>query len=182
MPDQPITGLTAVTTALGTDLVELGVDPSGTPLSRKITLADLMGVGARVFNSAAESISNNLLTTLTFDSERYDYGGFHSTSVNTSRLTCPVAGIYAVTAHVRWESNNSGHRHLEFLANGVSIGVLAIPAVQGTTHHMSFAAIYAMAAAEYFEVTVFQSSGTSLNIEAASALSPEFSIHLLGRT
>lgn len=182
MADAAITGLTAVTTALGTDLVELAVDPGGTPLSRKITIANLTGIGARVRNSAAISINNNTLTTLTFDTERYDNGAFHDNAVNPSRLTCPVAGIYVVTAHVRWQSNNSGHRHLEFLASTVSIGLLASPAVQGTTHGMSFAAIYAMSAADYFEVAVFQSSGIALNIEASSALTPEFAVHLLGRT
>lgn len=40
MADKKITQLTATTAPVSTDLVELAVDPSGTPFSRKCTLAD----------------------------------------------------------------------------------------------------------------------------------------------
>lgn len=39
---------------------------------------------------------------LAFDLETYDTAGMHDNATNNSRLTAPVAGIYAVTANVAW--------------------------------------------------------------------------------
>jgi hypothetical protein len=78
----------------------------GTPVSASklnnieqgITDAHLMPA-ARVRNSAAISIPNNVATVLTYDTERFDTvggssGAMHSTSSNTGRLTAQSAGKY----------------------------------------------------------------------------------------
>ena len=57
----------------------------------------------RTYNSADETIADSTFTTLTFDTNRYDTAGMHSTSTNTSRLTAPISGVYAVTANVRFD-------------------------------------------------------------------------------
>src|SRR4051794_16526480 len=51
-----------------------------------------------VYNDAAQSIPDGALTALTFNTEHFDTDSIHSTSSNTSRLTCQTAGIYVITA------------------------------------------------------------------------------------
>lgn len=51
---------------------------------------------------AVLTIANNSTTQLTFDSERWDTDGMHSTSTNTGRLTCVTSGLYLVFANVQW--------------------------------------------------------------------------------
>src|SRR3990172_4493772 len=81
-------------------------------------------IAARVYNSAAIPISDSTLTTLTFNSERYDPGACHSTSVNTSRLTVSVTGKYYIFAHIAWAGSAAGFRQVRFYVNGVTIIVL----------------------------------------------------------
>lgn len=51
MADTAITGLTAATTFLGTDLFEMVIDPAGTPLNRKIA-ANVVGSGFALLTGA----------------------------------------------------------------------------------------------------------------------------------
>jgi len=65
----------------------------------------LAGIRARVTNSSNISIPDNTNTTLTFNTETFDNGGFHSTSVNTERLTIPVDGVYLIGCNVSFVIN-----------------------------------------------------------------------------
>src|SRR3982751_367898 len=56
--------------------------------------------GRLVQTVAQTGIVNNTVTAVTFTTEQFDTAGFHSTSVNTSRVTPTVAGIYKVTGSV----------------------------------------------------------------------------------
>lgn len=62
-----------------------------------ITAASSLKPICQVYLSVAQSIPDNTLTALTFGAENFDSHGFHSTSVNPSRVTPTVAGIYRVT-------------------------------------------------------------------------------------
>jgi hypothetical protein len=46
--------------------------------------------GASVYNSGAQALTQNAWNDLTFDSERWDNGGCHSTSSDTNRITVPT--------------------------------------------------------------------------------------------
>ena len=48
MADTKLSDLTAVTSAADTDLLYLGKDPAGTPLSRKIAKSDFLKVGTDI--------------------------------------------------------------------------------------------------------------------------------------
>lgn len=48
----------------------------------------------RCEQAAAQSMPDNTLTALTFTTEVYDTDNFHSTAVNTQRVTPTVAGYY----------------------------------------------------------------------------------------
>lgn len=137
---------------------------------------------ARVFNSANISVANNTLTALTFDSERFDNGGLHSTSANTSRLTAPVTGLYSIGADVRFAANATGVRQAQLRVNGATtIASVTYPvAAAASASDLLLDAPWQLTAADYVEVMVFQDSGGALNVTAASALSPEFWMVRLG--
>lgn len=132
---------------------------------------------ARVYNSAALTIANNTPTALTFNSERFDIAGMHSTSSNTSRLTVPTGcgGKYRIGAHIQWASNASGNRAVWLYANGATVcAVEEKTPFSGAAISMSVSTLWTLAAGDYVEVYVQQTSGGSLNVNVASAYSPEF--------
>ena len=57
--------------------------------------------GVKAYNSIAQSIGSGATAALLLDSEEFDTDGYHSTSVNTSRITIPVGmdGYYQLTGH-----------------------------------------------------------------------------------
>jgi hypothetical protein len=81
--------------------------------------------GARVYNSTNQTITGNGLTdtsgAILFASESFDTAGYHSTTVNTSRLTAPTTGYYRIGGHA-WIT----------LPTGVTTAVLGIY-LNGTT-------------------------------------------------
>ena len=76
--------------------------------------------GARLFNSASITLSNNTATELTYDSETYDTDAYHSASPNPARITVPAgkAGYYLIYASVEFNSNVTGARELQVRKNG----------------------------------------------------------------
>jgi hypothetical protein len=104
MSDQTITQLTAIS-ALDEDDVLLVVE-DGT--AKKVTVAQLRtALAAGIFSGARVGISGDVTpagSTVAWDTEIYDTDGYHSNVTNNSRLTVPVAGIYAVS----WGMRQSG--------------------------------------------------------------------------
>lgn len=140
---------------------------------------------ARVFNNANLSINNGVATTLTFNSERYDNGGLHSTSANTSRLLVPITGLYMIGACVQFAVNATGYRYVDLLVTFAAGGTATIvsdrragTAVIETT--IPVETEYELAAGDYVEVVVAQSSGGALNVLAVASYSPEFWMHRVG--
>lgn len=146
-------------------------------------VAAMANNSCRVYNNANISIPNNALTALTFNSERYDTGGLHSTSANTSRLTCLTAGKYRITGHVEFATNPTGYRHLKIRLNGTTdlagMTLLPLTAAPDITQ-ISLSTEYALAVNDYVELAVAQTSGGALNVTAVSNSSPEFSMSFIG--
>lgn len=130
---------------------------------------------ARVFNSAAIATTTAVVKVVTFDSERFDNGGLHSTSSNTSRLTAPITGLYEIGACVEFASNATGYREVYFTLNGATaIAVDVRPAVNGQATVLPLSTQYRLVAGDYVEVNALQTSGGNLNVNAAANYSPEF--------
>lgn len=146
-------------------------------------VAAMANNSVRVYNDANISVNNNSLTILTFNTERFDTGGLHSTSANTSRLTAVTAGKYLIFADVQWTFNASGDRMVALLLNGATtIAKDQAEPVSGSTllTVQSLSTIYHLAANDYVEVQVYQNSGGALNAEAASNYSPVFGMAFIG--
>jgi hypothetical protein len=136
---------------------------------------------ARVYNSAALTITNNTATVVTFDSERFDSGGLHSTTANTGRLTAPISGLYHFGVSIEWPANVAGIRQILLRLNGatfVAADIRSAAAAGGIEHTVS--TVYQLAATDYIETVVVQTSGGNLNVNAAANYSPEFWMYRVG--
>ena len=78
-------------------------------------------VGAYAYiTSNGYDIANSTYTDVTFDGERFDTDGFHSTSVNTNRMTVPSgkAGYYNIIGCLTYDGSGTGSRQLILAING----------------------------------------------------------------
>ena len=137
---------------------------------------------ARAFHNAAQSVANNTVSTLAFNSERYDTDTIHDNSTNSERLTCKTAGKYGIWVNIRWASNATGVRDLSLVLSAGPTTIANVNQDSNDTgvHSMSLYTEYVMAVNEYVTVAVFQDSGGALNVDSASAFTPEFGMHWLG--
>lgn len=136
---------------------------------------------ARAFNSGNLSINSATYTKLTFDSERFDNDGIHSTASNTGRLTCATAGKYLIVFNGLWASNATGQRQAAiYLNNTTEIGDVYNINLAANNLAFTVTTIYDLAVNDYVEARVYQDSGGPLNILNAANVSPEFSMVRIG--
>lgn len=151
------------------------------PAFRALALADLpQAPQALVTRATAVAISSGTGTTLTFDTVRWNIQNVWS-SANPTRLTAPIAGLYYIWSNISFQANATGRRQVYFNLSGVgTIAVQILPSVtEGVATVLQCSALYRLAANDYVECVVFQSSGTSLDVEVTS-YSPLFGMVWLG--
>lgn len=138
--------------------------------------------GAEIYNSASQSIPNNASspkTSLIFDTEVRDDGGYANLTANNDRFTIPRAGWYIVTGTVQFDSPTGGnYRALEVWKNG-SVILANDTRNPDTAGYMScvVSAVHYFAAGDYVQLRVYQESGVACNTYAGTA---RFGIHRLG--
>jgi len=126
-------------------------------------------IGALVTNSSNPSVNNATDSVLGFDTEVYDEGGFHSTSVNTGRLTVPYdVDFVELTANVTFDTNNTGYRQAFISKNGANFVGMPQERFQATQGAFTFVNLssgrIAVSYGDYFELYVTQTSGGALDI------------------
>jgi hypothetical protein len=128
-------------------------------------------VGCRVYASSAQAIANATDTKVAFANESFDTDGFHSNVTNNTRITIPagLGGYYRVTFNIGFATSAIGRRIYGVAFNGggdVSKGELT----PGTNIEPvgTITDTYSLAAADYIEVNVYQTSGGSLNTSGNS--------------
>jgi hypothetical protein len=138
--------------------------------------------GCSLTNSGNYTISAGTVTTLTWDTETFDVGGYHSTSSNTSRITVPSGkgGYYSVVMNSSWGADFAEPHQVRLLKNGSLIFISSI-ATPGSAMSLSFAQpqIVAGAVGDYFEFAVYQDSASSKTL-SGGATGSSFQIAYLG--
>ena len=137
------------------------------PSVKNIYKDDLCG---SVYYNTSASVTDSTWTGAGFNTERYDYGAMHSTTVSSSRITAAVAGTYNFNGYVTWANNGVGSRRIRFQRYNSSSAAQEIFAMceadAGDEVHpvtVSTGGDVAMAAGDYVVMEVFQGSGGSLN-------------------
>jgi len=166
--------------------VQVGSDPelaprqriTSVPMAIRAVEAERLRYGdasGRVYNTANCSVAHNTELVMTFDAERWNAGAIHSMSANTSRLTAPSAGKYLIFSHVVWAGTGGGSRRIAIRLNGVyDIASESRISAGSDDGRQSIATYYNLAAGDYVELAVFQSSGNALNVLREANDSPEF--------
>lgn len=162
---------------------------SGFPDTNAAFAPDIWGVriptgnhAARVTNNANQSIPDNAATTITYNAERFDPAGLHSTSSNTDRITptrtgtylVGVNGAYAVdaadtTRSRRFATSMGGNDRGRFDFFGTTVEL-------GCGWVVSLERITSLAGSPFFRSNgrIKHSGGSALNLTTQSFFSPEF--------
>jgi hypothetical protein len=131
---------------------------------------------ATMYQTATQSITNNLNTQITWSSASGDLWGGWSSGSNT-RWTVPVAGWYKLEATIQWSANATNARHVEFYYNGSElINSLTIwSAPPGSVQYPQTAnpVIVQANAGDYFQVNVYQNSGSAVSTATVSSWTVE---------
>jgi hypothetical protein len=130
-------------------------------------------IQCRAFNSAAQTIANVTTTALTFDTDDFDVGSIHSTTVNTSQFTAPTGqnGLYLAIGTVSYVSNVAGRRVMFIRKNGTTnYGIANTMAITdaAAASAINAAAVLTMVGGDYVEFTTVQASGGNLNTIAGN--------------
>lgn len=143
------------------------------------------GNRCRVYNAADQNITSGAAAAaLNFDSETFDVGGLHSTSSSTSRVTIPSGGdtrAWIITASVLWAANGLGTRHIYVYKNGSPTTAASIIAPSGGAHATRDTVVFVDSdptAGDYYEVFVFQDSGSTIAANGTAAGSTLSAVHL----
>lgn len=140
---------------------------------------------AKVYRSTVQLVGNGVVSAIIWPAPAtvapfdYQFNGTFWNAANPSRLTAPVSGWYSVKFNAQFDINATGIRFFAILHNGNTVAqfnsVGNATWVVGATVSTD---IY-MAAGEYVEGGVYQSSGGALNISNAYPI--WMSIHLIAR-
>jgi hypothetical protein len=128
----------------------------------------------QVRNEGTQTITANTDTAITFGAEDLDTNGFHSTSADTSRLTCPTGGdgTYEVWARIPFLTASAADTvvRVKIKKGGTEIAVMALTATQLVRYEACIQHYVALAATEYVEVTVQEvNNNTNLTVGSATA-------------
>ena len=136
-------------------------------------------VGAYATKTAAQSLTNNTDTIITWNAERFDTDAFHDNSTNNSRMTIPSGkgGKYLVLGSAYYVTG-SGYRELNVLKNGNIVNYF-YGVINTDYEFLTISTIVECIAGDYLELRGYQNSGGALNFNAGADNS-FFSVTYLG--
>ncbi|MGW2520433.1 hypothetical protein ACWC09_26160 [Streptomyces sp. NPDC001617] len=131
------------------------------------------------YQVTTQALTDNTWTSLTIDTEDFDSDGGHSTTTNTSRYTCQVAGTYLVTGIAAFAAGTVGNRAARLALNGTSVRGSFVKMGSATATHSSAISTtrhVVMAVGDYVELQGLQTSGASLNTNSATDVACSLSL------
>jgi hypothetical protein len=137
---------------------------------------------AHVYSDAAFAVptGGGQTTPIPFNQERYDKGRLHSKTVNNSRLTAPVDGVYRIIGMAEFASGAGTYRSLQIMRAGSTvIAIRNQTPVSGLSTRLIVETDYFLAAGDYVELRPLQDTGANLNINASASYSPDFMMSLV---
>jgi len=114
-------------------------------------------------NSADETISNNTVTDVTWDTEDVDSGGIHSGTAATVSLS---QGLYVMTAIISWAANATGDRLIKITEGTTDIAFMQSSVEgSGASERQILSIIWPVpSGGQTYKVRVIQTSGGNLNV------------------
>ena len=131
---------------------------------RELSVTKVKMLGAKVYNSATQSITSNTnWHTVTFDTNTFDQGNLWRVS-DPTKLTIPYAGIWTVSAFLSYEDNTADYRHMQILAGATTLIRTVNSAITGFQTDLFLSADFKFVAGRVLTVQTRQQSGSTLNI------------------
>ncbi len=133
-------------------------------------VGDLTGTPdcAKVYANANPTVLTGVAKTIPFVAESFDPGGFHSNSVNPTRLTITTAAYYYINAQIEMASPGVGAEEgaIEIKKNGVAVAT-CFTYHPGGVQVIGFqvSTIDLAAATDYYEVVLEQASGNTWTVQ-----------------
>ena len=121
-------------------------------------------VGARADRVTNQSISNNTVTSISFDSETADTDGFITPTSTTVTIPSGLDGVYAIFAHCVWASGPGTGCWSSIASSGTRLGAVANA---GDTRS-AVSITLPLAAGATISYQVYQISGGAINVTSAS--------------
>lgn len=172
MADTKITALTELTSAATTDILPIVDDPGGTPITKKITVANLLNLeygGIYVTGGAGtQSLSATTWTKVT----QFAADGASSSGVTpahgTDTITVADAGIYHVSFQVSYTGTTNGVYDLAVYWNSVQQDQVHIQRKIGTGSDVGSAGtsghVNASSGSTDFELWVYSDGANDFNL------------------
>jgi len=172
-----VSGVTLTTPNLGTPSALVLTNATGLPQAGLGTNVAGNGPIFSAYSSAGQTVSNNTITKILFDTENFD----SNSNFASSRFTPTVAGYYVFTNSLSIANySNTGTNEFGqyFFKNGshasgdcVSTGQNSMFSIsQGAGHNIffnnTFGPVYANGSTDYFEIYLEQNTGGSRTVNA----------------
>lgn len=157
----------------------VGPDSMGSPLS------------ALVIRSAPTPTTDGLGLTVSFTKELYDTAGMHSPVTDPERLVAPRDGVYLASAQLCWQTPSAateGYRRAQIVDADVEGPSTSF---SRPVHEQSHASVgeplcqsmsgpLEMDAGDYVELSVLQTSGSSIDLNGSVTQPIYLGLHWLG--
>jgi hypothetical protein len=142
---------------------------------------------AEVTRSSTQSIPDSVQTTLVWQTANYNYRAMWNSVTNPSRLTIPagMGGLYRFNTTVEFDhdpdpQSGTGTRQVALMKNGAIVGrLITANAGTGQAARVFYEREIVAAAGDYFEVAVYQNSGTAIVINVVQT-TPFFQARRVG--
>jgi hypothetical protein len=140
---------------------------------------------ARITATAAQSLTNNTLTKITFntasstpDIDSYDPQTWFDNA--NDRIVIGQDGFYNITANVGFATNATSRRLVQIFVNGSDRGSLQVTASTAGSTLISVSTNVYLVATDYVEVHALQQSGGALNTVSVTGVYPVLSVGRIG--
>lgn len=136
--------------------------------------------GVYAFRNTGQAVSNNILTKITFDQERFDTDSYHAASSTDIVIPSGRGGKYIITAGgVSFGANSTGVREMRIISSvNPEVGRIVVNALASpnATTMPSLSAARDLIVGEVLDLRVKQDSGGSLSITSDVGLRPFLSL------
>lgn len=145
--------------------------------------------GAKVYNTADQTIPTATHTAVNFNAEVYDTDSLHDTVTNNNRITINTTGYYAIMGEIIWTASASGSTRLLGITNngapgvGDTLGFTRMGSLTGTWNHVyTCNALAYLESGDYVSLYVYQDTGGNLDIKSeygSLVTAPSFEVFLI---
>ena len=143
--------------------VAAGVPSWATPATSSL-------VGCQVKFASDYTIATGTNTVIPFTAEEFDTNTFHDNTTNNSRITIPTGqgGYYLVYGMLCFDASATGVRNLDLKKNGSYLWETSGTPAASSKISLPISIILNLAAADYLELSAYQTSGANRIMTAVS--------------